>query len=466
VARTQEADVGDKLRPRVAGRSFLLVGDSIAALAREAATLLGLGAARTALCGDGLGLAYPPEDPRIPWRTLDVTAPDVAQGRQRGAAALAAPPAEIVAWLETVDPDRRAQVINYNGRFTGNVIAGRTVLGAPRREWIAIDDKTSCDSLWEAARVRRVRSHVVAAEPDALLGASARVDRGDGAVWAGDSHEGVNSGAALTRWIRNDNDAREALPFFATHCRRVRVMPFIEGTPCSVHAIVTANGTGVLRPCETLVPRDPDNGRFLFVGQSTGWDPADVDRDDMREAAYRVAQVLRAQVGYQGTFTLDGILGEDGFVPTEVNPRVGRGLLMMSQAVSEAGLVLHTKYLTQGRDTGLRVADVEQVLLTAIDARRALSSAVHLPIAPLCTSVDLAFTPAGLVPVVEPGDRDATLRCGPAHSYTPGVISLDAATGHVPVGPPAGPVVAAVLNQTREWLGVEAGRFEAAAPVR
>ena len=46
----------------------------------------------------------------------------------------------------------------------------------------------------------------------------------------------------------------------------------------------------------------------------------------MREAARRVGAVLRDEVAYRGAFTLDGVATVDGFRPTELNPRFGAGL--------------------------------------------------------------------------------------------------------------------------------------------
>ena len=458
--------VGEKLHPWVKGRSFVLVGDSLASLAREAEVLLALGATKAAVIGDGLGLAEPPTDPRITWRLLDVTDVDVPEGRRRAAAALRALPTEVVAWLDAVDPARASQVLDYSVGFVAHTIAGRRVIGATRPEWIALDDKTSCDGIWQAARVRHAPSRRVSVERDALIRRSSELDHGRGTVWAGDSRDGPNSGAHLTRWIRNADDVDAAMPVFSAHCDRLRVMPFVEGIPCSVHAVVANDGIGVLRPCEIFVFRASESGHFRFAGMATTWDPDDGDRDDMRASARRIAEVLRSRLCYRGTFTLDGVLGEDGFVPTELNPRIGRALRMMGDVIPEAGLVAHTKFLADGVNTGLTVADIERTVLEAVDRLRTMSAALNLPEAPTPAAVDLVFTETGLARVPDDRDPDAVLRCGPAHSYTPGIVLLEAKLGRTPIGPPAGPVVADVFNHTDEWLGVGAGGFDAPAHVR
>ena len=48
-----------------------------------------------------------------------------------------------------------------------------------------------------------------------------------------------------------------ALPFFAAHCDRVRVLPFLDGVPCSIHGIVLPEGTAVFRPVEIAILRGP-----------------------------------------------------------------------------------------------------------------------------------------------------------------------------------------------------------------
>src|SRR6266702_3682716 len=98
---------------------------------------------------------------------------------------------------------------------------------------------------------------------EAMLAAARRMDQGLGTVWSGDTREGVNGGAVYVRWVRDEWDAAEAVAFFTIHCDRARVVPFIEGVPCSIHGLVLADGVAVLRPVamNTLRPRSDGDGR-------------------------------------------------------------------------------------------------------------------------------------------------------------------------------------------------------------
>ena len=161
-----------------------------------------------------------------------------------------------------------------------------------------------------------------------MTAAARDVDQGLGTVWSGDAREGFNGGGEYVRWVRDDRQARDAGEFFAAHCDRVRVMPFLDGVPCSIHGVVFPDGVAALRPVEmvTLRRTGAASNQFVYGGMSTHWDPPDADREAMREVARRVATRLAEQVGYRGGFSVDGVLTADGFLPTELNPRFSGGL--------------------------------------------------------------------------------------------------------------------------------------------
>ena len=105
------------------------------------------------------------------------------------------------------------------------------------------------------------------------------------------------------------------MAFLAARCDRVRVMPFLEGIPCSIHGVVFPEGVATFRPVEMVTLRRPrESGRLRYAGAATFWDPPDDDREVMRDLARRVGE-LRRRVGYRGAFTVDGVLAAEAFCP-------------------------------------------------------------------------------------------------------------------------------------------------------
>src|SRR5690606_41121857 len=125
---------------------------------------------------------------------------------------------------------------------------------------------------------------------------------------------------------RTPSDFDQALAFCAARCNRIRVMPFLEGIPCSIHGRVLPTGTAVFRPLELMTLRRPEQARLVYAGANTFWDPPARAREQMRQVARVVAEGLARRVGFRGAFTVDGVLTEEGFLPTELNPRIGAGL--------------------------------------------------------------------------------------------------------------------------------------------
>src|SRR6266550_6271814 len=200
------------------------------------------------------------------------------------------------------------------------------VFGPRRAEWVALEDKTVGDALFDEAGVPHPPSLVVPVDAGALDDACARLDGGPGTVWAGDARDGFNGGAEYVRWVRDASSRRAALEFFGPRCDRVRVAPFLEGVPCSIHGFVTASGVAVLRPVELITLRVDDERGLRYAGAATYFDPAPIDREAMRAAARRLGACLGERVDFRGGFTIDGICSADGWTATECNPRGGAGL--------------------------------------------------------------------------------------------------------------------------------------------
>jgi hypothetical protein len=256
--------------------------------------------------------------------------------------------------------------------FTGTEIGGRRVVGGRRPDWESLEDKTVADALWDAAGVPRTTARVVASTYDDMTAAARDVDQGLGTVWSGDAREGFNGGGEYVRWVRDDRQARDASAFFTAHCDRVRVMPFLDGVPCSIHGVVFPDGVAALRPVEmvTLLRIGAESKQFVYGGMSTHWDPPDADREAMRDVARRVATRLAEQVGYRGGFSVDGVLTTEGFLPTELNPRFSGGLGAIAKGLPDFPLHLVLDALVSDYDTGLTAAQFETMLVESADAHR------------------------------------------------------------------------------------------------
>jgi hypothetical protein len=447
-------------------RVFVLVGAPVHRLSFEATALLDLGARHVVIVGDGMGSGELTRRDGLSWEVLDVAGSTYSQARFRAGMLLGALPGSVLAALDAVDPDQRAWVVNANNLYPGATVAGRRVLGRSRPEWTALEDKTTCAELWRAAGVRHPRFEIVRVRPDDLLEAARRLDGGAGTVWAGDARDLVHGGAELTRWVRDSGDVDAVTTLLARHCDRARVMPFLEGIPCSIHGIVTADGIAALRPCEMIVVRDRSPGHLRFVGMGTAWDPPPDDRDEMRDVARRVGGVLRDQYGFCGTFTVDGVMTVDGFRPTEMNPRLGAALALISASSPEVGLLLHTQFLAHGIDTGLRAADIEHLVVAAADANRGLrvSDFFDLDV----ERVERSIVLDGELPRLAAPDelRHGVVRVMPVRTYLPSAAVVEIDPAHLPIGRSSGPLVAAALDLAKVSAGLPPEGLEAARSVR
>lgn len=153
----------------------------------------------------------------------------------------------------------------------------------------------------------------------------------------------------MLRWVRRVEEVEEAAAFLGARCDRARVMPFLEGIPCSIHGMVFPGGVASFRPVEMVTLRQPGSGSLRYAGAATFWDPPLADREAMRDLARRVGEGLRERVGYRGAFTVDGVLTAEGFRPTELNPRLGAGLAMIPGDLPELPVTLLDRVLVEGR---------------------------------------------------------------------------------------------------------------------
>ena len=257
-----------------------------------------------------------------------------------------------------VAPGTRRRSSPPTSRSTG----GRSPAAGRRRSW---PSRTRCwpTQVWDAAGVARAPYRLVDLADDAALAAATDELGGElGAVWAGDARDGFNGGGNFVRWVRDDRDRAAAAAFFRPRCDRVRVMPFLDGVPCSIHGFVLPDGTAALRPVEIVIaarPGRPDL-RLRRPRHAPGTRRRPTARRCATPSAGSGAHLQRAH-GYRGAFGIDGVLTADGFRPTELNTRMSAG----ASAVAEPDRRFFTflqAALVAGVDTGLAPADVEALV--------------------------------------------------------------------------------------------------------
>jgi hypothetical protein len=277
-------------------------------------------------------------------------------------------PPDVVAAIEEFDPAREGIWLTTPFVTTDEPILGRPVTGGRPASFLALEDKMLADEVWAAAGVPCAPYRIVPVEQDALAEATREVAGPLGAVWSGDARGGFNGGGNYVRWVRDADDQVAARAFFAPRCDRVRVLPFLDGVPCSIHGFVLPDGTAALRPVEIAMLRDPAGRRFVYGGLGTSWDPPAADREEMRAVVRRVGAHLQAAHAYRGAFGIDGVLSADGFRPTELNTRMSAGASTVAQ-VDRRFFTLLQANLVAGRDPGVRAADLEG-LVALMDADR------------------------------------------------------------------------------------------------
>jgi hypothetical protein len=350
------------LRSVFGGRRLVLAGAKAAAWTEHLALLRAAGVSDVLVVAPGWGAGDRPDVDTV---VVETPSGLSLMGQLRHEEAFVAdPPPEVRSALDDFDPTGDALVL---GSFlnTSPELAGRPFLTHRRPAWVALEDKVVVDAFWDRAGVPRLPS--VVADLDDAARAAKSVDRGVGTVWAADAREGFHGGASQTYWVADEESQAAALAGLGPVCDRVRVMPFIEGVPCSIHGIVLPDGVAVLRPVEMVTLRR--GRRFVYAGCATWWDPPADIRETMRSVARAVGSQLSVDVDFRGTFTVDGVVDGDGFWPTELNPRFGAGINVIARA-SGVPVLLLNDLVTAGREIGRPAEMVEAELVELADAHR------------------------------------------------------------------------------------------------
>jgi hypothetical protein len=358
------------------------------------------------------------------------------------------PSPELLEAVDGFDPSGEALVLGA-GFSRRSHLAGRRVYGARPPEWGALEDKTTVDRLWDDAGVRRAPSVVVpvAEAPDAAALLASEL----GTVWVADNRDGWHGGGEYARWVRDPEQVEPALQWFSAHADTVRVMPFLDGIPCSIHGFGTRDGVAVLLPMEMVILRNVVDPAFVYARAATFWDPPDEVRDEMRSAARRVGELLARRHGYLGGFGIDGVCTADGFLPTELNPRSSVGHMLQGR-VADLPLGPMERMLVEG-DLDVAARDLEETALAVVERTRAgglLFPVTDLHV-PAKTGVRFQDGHAVAVDAAEPSD--ATMEIGPASMGSVVILTLD--PDRTPIGPSVAPLAVQAVDLARGLWGID-----------
>jgi hypothetical protein len=366
----------------------------------------------------------------------------VMEGFRRFAARLQDPPDDVRSAVRAFDPDHTARAIGPMFAVPPEFL-GRRLYGARPPRWEELEDKTGVDQVWGDAGVPRAESRVV---PLSKAPAVSREMAGPlGTVWAADNTEGWHGGGEYTRWVADADSARRTVEDLRGRARRVRVMPFLDGLPCSIHGVVTSDGVAALRPVELLILRRRDRTGFVYAGVADTWDPPDEVRQEMRTAARSVGEVLRRRLDYRGPFSIDGVCTADGFRPTELNPRFSVGYYIQASTVEALHGTFFVRALVEG-DLEVRASELEEAIVDSADRTRVIRMGV--PVSGTHAAATLGLTlEDGAVRISPDG---SLLEIGPSPHGSFMFWKVDGST--VPPGPPfASHAAAAIRTATAVW---------------
>jgi hypothetical protein len=216
-------------------------------------------------------------------------------------------------------------------------------------------------------------------------------------------------------------------------------------------------------------PPNHPRGAFFYAGCSTFFDPPPATRASMREIARTTGALLRAEVGFRGAFTVDGVATARSFLPTELNPRLGAGLNVMLRGLPDLPLQLLLDALVGGVALDYDPYELEHDLVAAADATRSGGTWRAFPNREL-TAVDdchIAYDGESWHPCSD-ADDDADLGkavlavgAGPSGGFVRAVFDSDA----TPVGESVGERAVHFWQYADRHLGTEIGSLTTAQSV-
>lgn len=442
----------EQIRVRVSDRSWIVATGVVVASLKIAKDLRGLGATKVLAIGISRGTgSIENDDPYITLLDMGTTTvPDMMDAIRLEEQILGNLPDWVLEQVQMFDPVHEAHVVGniYSGH---EWIAGRKTIGYRPKSWQALEDKMIVDKLWDQAGVRRAPSRIVTLSEcsfDVLWKSIVPTyDLGSGTVWVGDNKNGWHGGAKMLRWVRDRKDAELAFDFFVASCDVIRVMPFMDGIPCSIHGWVFKHKTIGLRPCEMLIFQREGISQLTYSGASTNWKPTETHRKEMVESVVKVGDHLRDTVGYRGSFTMDGVMTVQGFMPTELNPRFGGALNRMSASLRNLPLYLMHLCTVEDPDISIDPMSFRRLIVDAAE-QNPIIRGMYLLEGLYGLDSDECTVVRNEVGQWQEADETSTnpctIRLGAATAGT--FIFVDVPEGHVPLGESAAPILSSLFT--------------------
>ena len=360
------------LRTVYSNRKYVHVGEVDVGLQHTVEILKKLGAAQPLLLAGNRGTSQTPMDDSLELHLLNVEGGNIVDSARNFQQALANPPSEVRDAIERWDPDRSAKWICTAALAEFGPICDRPKYGRRKPAWTELEDKTTIDAVWDSLGVARSKSSVIDVSDPDLIDHARVLDQGYGTIWAADNRDGVHGGGIGLRWMRSDQDFETTIEDMAGMAETVRIMPFLEGIPMSIHGIVFSDSVVVLRPVELIVLRPKAGNQLLWGGCSTGYDPSEQDRVEMRSIARRVGEGIGESIGYRGPFSIDGIVTADGFRPTELNPRLSGGFGPQLRGIPDFPFAPLCWAVMENEPLDYQPNTLENMLLRVADENRVL----------------------------------------------------------------------------------------------
>lgn len=251
-------------------------------------------------------------------------------------------------WLsraaDAFDQDRKAALL-LPDPLDPPAAGTRLRIGRRHAAYRLLEDKTTVDTVWDLIAVPRATSIVADLDTD-LAALGSLVDRGSGVVCSMQSAGTSRAGADGVTWWRSGDAPRTSAGQQGGN-GRVRLMPLIEGLPVRLHGLVLPTSVVGFRPMEVVALPRTGHGTFLCAGAVSTLDGT----YDLAGQTECIGEALRTRFSYVGAFAVDGILTGNGFVPTDLNPRLTSA---MEDSTPDLRVLLHAANLLvrEGIDPG------------------------------------------------------------------------------------------------------------------